>query len=69
MKITKGATLIASVPPSATVVKAKVNGQLQIFAIINGHTSLIFSVKLVKVKGNVSAKLAIKKFNIIVSMI
>ena len=42
-----GVTLIASVLRSATAVKMKINGQLEIFAIVNGQItiSLIFSAR------------------------
>ena len=51
-------TLITSVLRSATAVKMKVNGQIEIFTVVNGQAtiSLTFSIKLVKVKGNVGAK-------------
>ena len=37
-----GVILIASVLPSATAVKTKVNGQLEIFAIVNGQATISF---------------------------
>ena len=48
-----GVTLIKSVLRSVTSVKTKVNSQFEIFAIDNSQAtiSLIFAVKLVKVKG------------------
>ena len=35
-----GVTLIASVLWSATVVKTKVNGQIEIFALVNGQATI-----------------------------
>ena len=35
-----GVTLIASVLRSATTVKTKVNGQIKIFAIVNGQATI-----------------------------
>ena len=54
LTIQGGVTLIASVLPSVTAVKTKVNSQFEILAIDNGQAtiSLICAVKLVKVKGN-----------------
>ena len=51
-------TFIASVIPSVTMVKTTVNSQFEIFGIDNGQPtiSLIFAVKLVKVKGTFGAK-------------
>ena len=58
LTIQGGVTLIASVLPSVTAVKTKVNSQFEILAIDNGQAtiSLIFAVKLVKVKGNFGVK-------------
>ena len=56
---TRGVTLTASVLPSATTVKMKVNGQLEIFAIVNGQATIFLLklvVKLVKIKGNFGTK-------------
>ena len=42
---TRGVTLTVSVLPSATAVKTKINGQLEIFAIVNGQATIIISFK------------------------
>ena len=52
-----GVAPIASVLPSATAVKIKVNGQLEIFFIVNSQATVSLrytAVKLVKVKRNFS---------------
>ena len=40
VKLQGGVTLITSVLRSATAVKTKVNGQIEIFAIVNGQATI-----------------------------
>ena len=49
-----GGTPLQSVLRAATAVKIKVNGQLEIFSVVNSQATI--SLTLVKVKGNFSDK-------------
>ena len=40
MHIQRGVTLVASVLQSVTAVKLKVNGQIEIFAVLNGQATI-----------------------------
>ena len=60
-----GGIPIYSVLRSSSLIKIKVNSQLEIFSIVNGQAtiSLMYTVKMVKVKRNFSDKTHNRKIN------